>query len=139
MGIDIYLKWDGMTEDEKQAQYTGFDITAGRVGCLREAYHGEPYATRVFVPEAFDEAGMDLDPAGAGLTVEGRDGWEPERPIITLATLEGRLPATLEAVAMRYAGEGDFVDKAQQSYLDFLALAKEKVLDGRKVTVYASY
>ena len=26
MGIDIYMRWDNMTETEKHAQYTGFDI-----------------------------------------------------------------------------------------------------------------
>jgi len=35
MGTDIYLEWDGMTEEEKKAQYTGFSIDAGRVGYLR--------------------------------------------------------------------------------------------------------
>lgn len=55
MGIDIYLRWKGQTEAEKQAQYTGFSTIAGRTGYLREAYHGGPYATRVLVPEGFGE------------------------------------------------------------------------------------
>jgi hypothetical protein len=54
MGIDIYLEWDGMDEEEKIAQATGFSITAGDVGYLREAYHGGPYATRILVREAFE-------------------------------------------------------------------------------------
>lgn len=56
MGIDVYAKWDGMTDEEQQAQYTGFSIVSGHTGYLREAYHGEPYATRVLFPECFDEA-----------------------------------------------------------------------------------
>jgi hypothetical protein len=53
MGIDIYARFDGMTEEQTNAQMCGFDTTKGHVGYLREAYHGKPYATRVLVPEAF--------------------------------------------------------------------------------------
>lgn len=35
MGVDVYLKWKGMTEEEKKRQYTGFSIDAGRFGYLR--------------------------------------------------------------------------------------------------------
>jgi len=35
MGTDIYLSWDGMTEEEKKAQVTGWRIDAGKVGYLR--------------------------------------------------------------------------------------------------------
>ena len=54
MGIDIYMDWDNQTEEEKKAQLTGFDIGAGSVGYLREAYHGSPYATHYLVKEAFE-------------------------------------------------------------------------------------
>lgn len=54
MGIDVYLEWDGMTEDDKQKQYTGMSIEAGNVGYLREAYHGGPYATKLLCREAFE-------------------------------------------------------------------------------------
>jgi hypothetical protein len=29
MGIDIYAKWDGMTDAEKKAQVTGFSVEHG--------------------------------------------------------------------------------------------------------------
>ena len=51
MGIDLYARWDGMTEAEAEAQITGFSITAGSVGYLREAYHGGPYVTAWLAPE----------------------------------------------------------------------------------------
>ena len=35
MGSDIYLNWNGKTEQEQKAQYTGYNITAGKVGYLR--------------------------------------------------------------------------------------------------------
>jgi len=62
MGIDIYAEWRGMTEEESNAQITGFDAAAGHVGYLREAYHGEPYATRVLVPEAFEQGEATIVP-----------------------------------------------------------------------------
>ena len=55
MGIDIYAAWRGMKASDKAAQITGFSVHHGHVGYLREAYHGAPYATRVLVPEAFEE------------------------------------------------------------------------------------
>lgn len=61
MGIDIYLEWEGMEEDEKKAQATGFSITSGNVGYLREAYHGGPYATRILVREAFESENQRAD------------------------------------------------------------------------------
>lgn len=55
MGIDIYLEWDGMTEEDKKQQFScGFSIVGGKTGYLREAYHGEPYATQILVREAFE-------------------------------------------------------------------------------------
>jgi hypothetical protein len=53
MGIDIYLKWDGMEAEKKQQQITGMSTTSGEVGYLREAYHGGPYTTKILVREAF--------------------------------------------------------------------------------------
>jgi hypothetical protein len=52
MGIDVYLTWDGQSEEEKEAQHAGFFVPSG-AGVLRESYHGGPYATRVLVPEAW--------------------------------------------------------------------------------------
>ena len=55
MGIDIYMHWKDQTEEEHKAQLTGFSVTSGDVGYLREAYHGSPYATKFLMPEAFDD------------------------------------------------------------------------------------
>lgn len=56
MGIDVYLKWDGMTEEDEENRITGFEVSkrAGASGYLREAYHGEPYATFILFPECFE-------------------------------------------------------------------------------------
>ena len=54
MGIDIYARWEGQTPDEIAAQVrAGFSTEAGGVGYLREAYHGDPYATEHLCTEAF--------------------------------------------------------------------------------------
>lgn len=55
MGIDCYLNWPGKTEADERAQVTGFSITAGASGYLREAYHGGPYVTRFLLQEGFED------------------------------------------------------------------------------------
>lgn len=64
MGIDIYASWQGQTDEqaEQQASHV-FSIAAGHEGYLRESYHGSPYATRVLVPEAFNDNGADIPAA----------------------------------------------------------------------------
>lgn len=55
MGIDIYLEWAGMTEEDKKTQIEKiWSLDGGGAGYLREAYHGEPYATHILVREAFE-------------------------------------------------------------------------------------
>lgn len=56
MGIDVYLKWPSMTKAEEKKQITGWAIDAGDRGYLREAYHGGPYATKVLMPEGWDDS-----------------------------------------------------------------------------------
>ena len=81
MGIDIYARWDKQTPEEVQPQYqAAFSVEAGDIGYLREAYHGEPYATRYLVPEAFE------NPKGA---------------LIPAKTLRERLPETLRLAEER--------------------------------------
>ena len=52
MGIDIYLSWDGQTEEDKQKMFSA--RRTGQFGYLRESYHGGPYATQVVFRDAFD-------------------------------------------------------------------------------------
>ena len=56
MGIDVYLKWNEMKDEDHKAQLgKGFQTDIGDTGYLREAYHGSPYATQMLVPEAFEQ------------------------------------------------------------------------------------
>lgn len=125
MGIDIYVRWKGQTRKEEKAQLTGFSVLHGRVGYLREAYHGEPYATAYLMQEAFDH---------------------PDRAaVIPAAVLRERLPRTLALVEERERtlyGKTDEEEIAhiKQSYTDFVALCEQKEQEtGEPVTVIASY
>ncbi len=122
MGIDIYLRWQGMTEEERAAQQTGYSVVHGHVGYLREAYHGGPYATRVLVPVAFDSN-------------------EPVR--IPAWVLRNRLPAALSVArerALRVYGER-LSDGAPElrAFVDFVELAERMEAEGREPWVLASW
>lgn len=123
MGIDVYLRWELMTEDEVERQFQGFDITIGRDGYLREAYHGEPYATRALVPEAFDADG------------------DPVR--IPAKTLRDRLPETMKAAMRRerqiYHERPNEDSPAIRSFVEFVELAEALEADGKSFTIAASY
>ena len=122
MGIDIYARWKGQTEAEEQAQNTGFSVMHGHVVYLREAYHGEPYATRYLVPEAFENG----------------------RAQIPAAVLRERLPQTLALVEERERTIYDNYDEesiaeVKQSFTDFVALCEEKErATGEPVFIIAS-
>ncbi len=124
MGIDIYAAWDGMTKEEEWAQITGFSSVHGYVGYLREAYHGEPYATHVLVPEAFA-------PGGA---------------LIPAATLREGLPETLRTARVRmrvlYKQNPDSAEGAAElrSFEDFVALCERKEMEcGTPCRIKTSY
>ena len=123
MGIDIYAKWQGQSDEEEQAQITGFSVVHGHVGYLREAYHGEPYATRYLVSEAFESGGEAKIPA---------------------RVLRKRLPKTLELVRERqkkiYQSTEEEIADAVTSFINFVELCegKEKAT-GEPVTIRASW
>ena len=149
MGIDIYMNWDDMTDDEKQAQYTGFDGTAGNVGYLREAYHGEPYATDTLVPEAFawTEKISNLmecaEMAGSELPDDLLDLLSRGVPM-QAETLVDRLGETVlrarERIDKVYPDmDPDTADLVVSSFISFVDLALAKQAEGKCIYVYASY
>jgi hypothetical protein len=124
MGIDIYCKWKNQSKEEEKAQYTGFSTVHGHVGYLREAYHGQPYATKFLVAEAF-----------------AAEGGEAEIPA---ATLRARLPQTLAFVEERertiYKGDDSAVAAVQKSFSDFVALCERREKEtGEPCLMLASY
>jgi len=133
MGIDVYLRWKDMTREEREAQYCGFDVTAGKVGYLREAYHGSPYATQILVPEAFAEHPEFTD----------EDWMNYDGEVIPNAVLRRRLPEVKKAVILRYKNVyGEEIDEehpAVQSFIDFVELHAVLEKDGKKPKILASY
>jgi hypothetical protein len=117
------MRWDGMTEDDRDKQITGFDATVGDVGYLREAYHGGPYATKYLVEEAFEDGAGDVH--------------------IPAKELRERLPLTKDIVIQRarevYKEELTEDDEIVKSFENFVKLGEALEADGRKPTVYASY
>lgn len=169
MGIDIYLKWDGMEQEEKNAQVTGFSTTAGEAGYLREAYHGGPYATKMLVREAFESEDCVAEIPAAVMRerlthvtepARGCDGGHVLAAMLSKAfaaagaeIIEGTgiasgetVPMTVEeAIRMRcrklYPDSGkEYEDKVVKSFQDFVSLAERKEKEtGKPCTVYASY
>ena len=126
MGIDIYAKWDGMTEAEEAAQLTVWaSAEDGHLGYLREAYHGEPYATRVLVEEAF-------------LHAHGRAS-------IGADLLQARLPEVLELAERRErevysVTDAVEIERVLKSYRDFVALCAQKEKEtGEPYLIFASW
>jgi hypothetical protein len=126
MGIDIYAVWNGQTEEEKKRQYAVWlSDTHGRIGYLREAYHGEPYVTRFLFPEAF-----------ASETNDAR---------IPAATLRARLPEALKLVEQRQreiyrVSDERQIESVKQSFESFVALCETKEREtGAPVLIGVSY
>lgn len=122
MGIDIYMRWKGMKKGDEGAQVVGCSDTSGHLGYLREAYHGEPYATRALLPEAFASRGGEAK--------------------IKAELLSQRLPAVLKVAAERnkklYKGANQ--RGVLKAFKNFVGLAeKMEQQTGEPVTIIASY
>jgi hypothetical protein len=125
MGIDIYAKWHGQTDLEESAQISGFSVLHGHLGYLREAYHGQPYATKHLCREAFESDG--------------------NRVRIPAAVLRERLPETLRLADERERTVYRETDEAEiglvlKSFRDFVELCERKEREtGEPVLITASY
>jgi len=125
MGIDIYARWKGQTEADEVAQYASAFCSDGSIGYLREAYHGEPYATRFLCQEAFESA----------------TGQSP----IRASVLRERLPESLRLAEKREREVYGAKTRAQiapalESFRDFVSLCENKEKEtGAPVVIVASY
>ena len=117
------MNWDGMTEEDKQAQYTGYSIDMGHVGYLREAYHGSPYATKHLLEEAF----------------ESDDG----TATIPAKVLKDRLDETLELHIERskniYEEDVDKESPSAKAFISFVELAERLEDANKNPHIIASY
>lgn len=168
MGIDVYLEWDDMTKEEKQAQCTGFSAVAGDVGYLREAYHGGPYATRIIAREAFESDNCVAEIPAAIMRERLSNVTEPAYNVNGGHKIAAKIcdafkkyvgkdaaptvlpdttrPMTVEeAVRERCATlypdiDAELVEQKVQAYKDFVALAEAKERQtGKPCRVIASY
>lgn len=166
MGIDIYLRWPEMSEEDEKNQYASTTLN-GNFGYLRESYHGGPYATKILLREAFEsDNGRAEIPAAVmreRLThvtepVIGANGGHLAATMLielmrgTGATVEREVlsditrPMTVEEAvrercARLYPEDGaEYADAVVRSFQDFVALAEQKEREtGRPCTVIASY
>ena len=124
MGIDIYARYAGQSAEavgEQVEQY--LTATAGSVGYLREAYHGEPYVTRFLV----------------------REGFETGEANIPAATLRARLPEALRLADLRERTVYEETDEvvirevvaSYTAFVEFCERAERET--GKPVTIIASY
>lgn len=126
MGIDIYARWVGITAAEHEIQMKEWSsVTSGQFGYLREAYHGEPYATRHLCKEAFEES-------------------EEGETCIPASTLRERLDETLRLVEIRekaiYGSDENRIAEVKNSFSDFVALCEAKEREtGAGIVIVASY
>lgn len=124
MGIDIYARWKDQTQKQKKKQITGFSVTHGEVGYLREAYRGEPYATRHLCREAFEQQGEAKIPA---------------------KVLRERLPEALKLVEQRERTiykqtDQKKIDEVKKSFVDFVELCGRKEKEtGEPCTIIANF
>jgi len=149
MGVDVYLKWDGMNEDEEKAQFTGFAINAVGVGYLRESYGGRELATAVLIPEGWEggsfqegymyRRGIDeivLDGPASILCAMWTDG----SVSIPASVLVARLPETLAACGRRYEGEGhNLIEQVKNTFSQFVAMYAKLEKEGKRPRIYVSH
>lgn len=111
MGIDIYAKWPDESDEERDAQDAAWLTNqGGKVGYLREAYHGEPYPSRYLVSEVFE-----------GPTVAE----------IPAQVLRERLPETIRLAEIRARTVYDLTDPADiedevKQYREFVEFCEER-------------
>ena len=124
IGIDVYLRWEEQTKEERAAQITGFSPAHGHVGYLREAYHGGPYATKVLVPE----------------TWESDDGTAYIPSQLLKQRLSHAIKTAIERERVVYGDEdADETLPMVQSLKDFVALYEMLELAGKHPHVLNSY
>jgi 4-aminobutyrate aminotransferase-like enzyme len=105
---------------------TGFSATAGNVGYLREAYHGEPYATMHLCREAFREQ-------------DGKRRHPRRHPAGTPSPKRCELRRNASAPCMRKTDPAA-IEEVLQSFRDFVALCAVKEKEtGEPVEIIASY
>jgi hypothetical protein len=102
MGIDVYLKWDGMPEidvnwavDRRLAE-AAYATKYSPDRYIREAYHGGPYATQFLFPEAWGRRLVRSTVVCEGM-LAGLSGLMAAKGMTVAALHEPAPPAELDA------------------------------------------
>lgn len=109
--------------DETNIQY--FSDRSGDTGYLREAYHGGPYFTEAFIPEAYAAQGDEVYIPAAVLRSRLRDARKTIKQRYT--TIYGYAPRSAD------------VRKAQDSVTEFVKLAEALEAAGAEPKIAVSY
>ena len=122
MGADIYLRWKGMSEKEKEKQYCGMDISYGKFGYLRGAYNG--HVGYDAIQQLFKEINWEKN-------------WK-----VKIEILKKNLKKLEEGLFKNR--KKDFYSKKGkeleiQSYRDFVELADKLIKEGKNPHVEFSY
>lgn len=149
MGIDIYMKWDGMPEIDRPWQTDFY---------LQEGYGRSPYPTRLLLPEAFDESLWSRNgvPIPASLMRErltslcepfGQSGGHKMVANIVSRLGGGPVPqedlrsmSVEDAIRAKYADYPDAIESRIEQYRRFVAAAERiEQQTGRPVRILASW
>lgn len=102
MAIDIYARWPGQTDEERDAQLQGFPLSKGMTGYLREAGQMESSALIYLVREVFGFSGS---------------------AVVSTNALRNRLPRALELLELQLTLEkasAEQVKRAKAEMRDFV-------------------
>jgi hypothetical protein len=154
MGTDIYLRWKGMTKEEKDSQYTGYSIDAGHNGYLRASIGmiEENRVLRAIFPEKLweDEGEYDFKKnmpliikilrnyvSGNSVDVGGREKSQAQAGETIVSMLKS---LGFEDVNINMANSNDTNRSVwAKSVVGFCVLGLKQQLDGKKPKVRISW
>ena len=111
MGYDVYLRWDGMTTEEKDAQFTGYSTVHGHSGYLRWSYEKPNPVLNLLKPWM-------------------TNAYPEEISGVPSADILKRLPKAKDAI-LSYDGISDQVKvEIVESFANFVLLYEKKEKDG---------
>lgn len=144
MGVDVYLRWSEMTDQDKENQITGY-MTVGKYGYLRGAYFGgfadileylfEGWEWSKDIPFGSKEQAIFEKRIDELSIVRGRRESKHGKAFENLPDLFGGSGAEVSFPG----AEAPFDEDELKEYRDFLNLARRLSRSGKKVWVEISY
>lgn len=129
LGVDIYMRWDGMTDEEREAQFTGF-VNAGKAGYLRGAYFG---GLSDVLNVLFSWMNWDID------TVFDPQAFRKQLKIIKEMKSRPHEGMWDDRPPFDERQNAPVPEEVIKDYEDFLKLGEELIIDGKTPVVHISY